>query len=59
MNKLVIVLPAIIGLAALYGYIMNITILFSGGGEGDITMMSLARLLGIVAVPLGAILGYF
>jgi VanZ family protein len=62
MNKLVIIIPAILGLAALYGYVMNIVSLFSGGADADladVTVMTVARLIGLVAVPLGAILGYF
>jgi hypothetical protein len=43
-------------IAAIYGYIMNIMILFHS--TGDITGQFILRVLGIFIAPLGSILGF-
>jgi hypothetical protein len=52
------IIVLIIWLIAIVGYILNIAKIIGAFGE-PITGMFLARCFGAVAVPLGAILGFF
>ena len=45
-------------LAALYGYIANVISWF-GMLDGPLSAMFIARIVGFLLAPLGAILGYF
>jgi hypothetical protein len=45
-------------LAAIGGWIANI-VKFVGMMDGGVTTMFIARIVGVVAAPLGAVLGYF
>lgn len=48
----------LIALVSAYGYVSNmLEILYSLGGP--VTAMFIARCVGVVAIPLGAVLGFF
>ena len=47
-----------VALAALYGYIANV-ISWLGMLDGPLSAMFIARIVGLLLAPLGAILGYF
>ena len=47
-----------VALAALYGYIANVISWF-GMLDGPLSAMFIARIVGLLLAPLGAILGYF
>ena len=47
-----------VALAALYGYIANVISWF-GMLDGPLSAMFIARIVGFLLAPLGAILGYF
>lgn len=52
---------AILGLwlASIVGWCMNIWAIFASVGGGALTTMFVARCVGVLVAPLGAILGYF
>jgi hypothetical protein len=49
----------LIVLAAIVGWVMNVVKLIGMIGDGGITTMFVARIVGVPVGPLGAILGYF
>ena len=58
MKNLFGVVMIAVALAALYGYIANVISWF-GMLDGPLSAMFIARIVGFLLAPLGAILGYF
>lgn len=52
-------LYAIIWLAAIFGWFLNIMEFVGMIGDNEVTTMFIARIIGILVVPFGAVLGYF
>lgn len=46
-------------IAGVAGYVMNIIAIFSAVGSEPATTMFIARCVGVLAFPLGAVLGWF
>ena len=53
------IIPLLIGLAAVYGWIANIVKIVYTLGDPTITPMLVARIIGAFVAPIGAVLGFF
>lgn len=58
MQALVIV-PILIALAAIYGWIANIVKIIGSLDDPTVTPMLIARVVGAFVAPIGAVLGFF
>ena len=52
-------LYAVVWLAAIGGWVTNIIKFVGMLGANEVTTMFIARIIGILVVPFGAVLGYF
>ena len=57
--KSFIIVWFVLFIAGAYGWIVNIVVLFHAGPVAQWGGMEVMRLVGVFAVPLGSVLGYF